>query len=232
MGRRFRALAEDEAVRLLVVTGADGHFSAGADIGEFDRVRADATLGRAYDREVDDCHTALTDIGKPTVAAIGGVCVGGGLGLALACDFRIADGSARFGIPAARLGVVYSMAECRALADVVGLVNAKRVLFRVDIFDVVEGARMGLVDRVTDGDVLGAALDFAGAMAENAPLTIAGCKLILNAIAAGRADERSTEITAAIDRAMDSEDYKEGARAFMAKPKTGIQGALGFVLMV
>ena len=107
LGDTFESLAHDDGARVVILTGAGGHFCAGADISEFSEVRADAASGQHYDEVGDRCSKNLMELPKPTIAAVSGYCVGGGCGLALCCDFRVADGSARFGIPAARLGVMY-----------------------------------------------------------------------------------------------------------------------------
>jgi enoyl-CoA hydratase/carnithine racemase len=220
----FRRLSDARDVRLVILTGAGGHFCAGADISEFAAVRGDAAAGRAYEEAVDNCYEVLSGLSKPTVAAISGACVGGGCALAMACDFRIADGTARFGIPAARLGVVYSVRECRMLLSLVGLAGAKRILFGGEIVGVAEAMRLGLVDGMAEGDVVRAAVDFAGPMRENAPLSIAGAKLILNALARDDVEAKAEAIEALIDRALESEDAKEGARAFMEKRRPAFTG--------
>ena len=170
------------------------------------------------------CERAIRDCPKPTVAAVAGYAMGGGCGLTVVCDFRIAHTSARFGIPAARLGIVYTVMECQALATVVGVTNAKRILFTGEWVDASQAAAMGLVDEVTEGDVVAAALAFVGRMAENAPLSIQGAKMTLNAIAEGQAAAREPELRAFAARAADSADYAEGRRAFMEKRKPRFSG--------
>jgi enoyl-CoA hydratase/carnithine racemase len=224
LARICRGLSDDPAVRIVILTGAGGHFCAGADISEFAALRGDAAAGRTYEEAVDDCYEALGGLAKPTLAAISGSCVGGGLALAMACDFRIADASARFGIPAARLGVVYSVRECRMLLSLVGLAGAKRILFGGEIVGIEAALRLGLVDSVAEGEVVRAAVDFAGTMRENAPLSIAGAKLVLNALAADEVEARMAAIEALMERALESEDAKEGARAFMEKRRPAFTG--------
>ena len=221
--RSFRAFADDPAVRVVVLTGAGGHFCAGADITEFADVRTGVEDGTAYERAVDGCTEALMALPKPSIAAIGGFCIGGGCGLAMACDFRIADATARFGIPAARLGIVYGPIDCRNLLQLVGLARAKEILFSARRFDATEALAMGFVDRVVDdlGRDVGA---FTAPLAENAPLSIAGAKLILHAVAAGETERRARDIDAALDRALASADYQEGVRAFAEKRRPSFTG--------
>jgi enoyl-CoA hydratase/carnithine racemase len=204
-------------VRVVILTGTGGHFSSGADISEFATVRADAASGAAYEREGELALRAVLDCPKPTIAQISGVAVGGGCGLALACDLRVADRTARLGIPAGKLGIVYSTLDCAMLLRAVGLANAKRVLYTAEIFDAGAAHALGLVDILSEGDVAATARELAMRCAATAPLSAAGHKLILNAIAGGEAQARASEIAAVLDRAFDSEDYREGRRAFMEK---------------
>lgn len=217
LGDLFAELGADRAVRTVILAGAGGHFCAGADISEFRTVRADAATGAAYDEAVRHGTQSLIDLPKPTIAAISGYCIGGGVALALACDFRVAQGNARFGIPAAKLGIVYSQLECESLIAAVGITAAKRILFGAQQIDAAEAARIGLVDRLAEDDPVAAARDFAKPMAQNAPLSIAGMKTVVNALAAGKAREREAVIAAAIETALNSQDYQEGVRAFAEK---------------
>jgi enoyl-CoA hydratase/carnithine racemase len=228
MWRDLRSIFEDlggsRDVRVVILTGAGGHFSAGADISEFDTVRKDAETGMVYEGRIDRCYTTLAGLPKPTVAAISGYCVGGGCALALCCDFRVADGSARFGIPAAKLGVIYSVQECRALMSVVGYTKAKRILFTGDIMDAAEAQHMGLVDAVADGDVVTAAIEFAAGMTRNAPLSIAGMKLVLQSIARGETEQNAEAIDEMVARSMNSNDVREGEMAFAEKREPKFTG--------
>lgn len=217
LGAIFTELGASDDVRVIVLTGSGEHFCAGADIGEFGDVRTGPDATRAYERDVEACEAAIAASPRPTIAAIRGYCLGGGCGLALACDFRLADRTARFGIPAARLGIVYGVQECRNVLNVVGLANAKRILFTGQRFDAAAAARMGLVDEVVDGSLEDAVRGFAATLAENAPLSIAGAKRILTALAHGAVEPQAPEIAAAIERATESQDYQEGVRAFLEK---------------
>lgn len=215
----FEAFREDPSVRSVVLTGSGGHFCSGADIGEFDISGSRAAHGTAYNRDVVSCIEALIHVPKPTIAAIAGFCVGGGCVLAMACDFRVAHSSARFGIPASRLGILYGLLDSQSLLNLVGLPTAKKILFSGRQFDAEEAKRIGFVDQIVDGSVEQAAIEFVEGMAENAPLSIAGAKLILNALAMGETHGKGHEIQAALDRAMQSQDYEEGVRAFREKRK-------------
>lgn len=220
----FRALAAASDVRLVILTGAAGHFCAGADISEFARVRADAAGGAAYEREVAACYDAIRALPQPSVAAIAGSCAGGGCAIALCCDFRVLHKGARFGIPAAKLGTIYTVEECRLLLTVVGLANAKRILYGGELFDAAAAREMGFADALVEGDVIDSAIAFAAQMAANAPLAIAGTKLILRGLAGGEIERRKPAIEALIKQALDSEDYREGAAAFLAKRPPNFTG--------
>jgi enoyl-CoA hydratase/carnithine racemase len=221
----FRDLAADRTVRLVILTGAGGHFCAGADISEFASVRADSAGGALYDRETAACYQAIRALPQPSIAAIDGACVGGGCAIALCCDFRVMHRAARFGIPAAKLGTVYSVEECRLLHSVVGLANAKRILFGGELFDVVAARDMGFADAVANQDAVGNAIAFGRAMAANAPLAVAGIKTILQSIAVGDIERRGAEIETLIRRALDSADYREGAAAFLEKRSANFTGS-------
>jgi len=216
IARLFAELGERKDIRAVILTGAGGHFSAGADISEFSAVRHDARSNVVYDDIVDAAVRSLRDCSKPTIAAIRGYAVGGGCGLALACDFRVADATAQMGIPAARLGIVYGVEDCSLLISQVGLVNAKRILYSGRHFSRDECLQLGLIDIGAEGAIDGArelAAEFLG----SAPMTVSGTKLILNAIARGEARQHAAQIQSMIDRAADSDDYREGARAFLER---------------
>src|SRR3954453_1582871 len=160
----FRALAADRDVRLAVFTGADGAVCAGADISEFALGRADSAGGAAYEREIGACYEAIRALPQPSVAAIAGSCVGGGCAIALCCDFRVMHRGARFGIPATKLGTIYTIEECRFLFSVGGLANAKRILYGSELFDAAAARTMGFADAVVDGEIVESAIAFGAPM--------------------------------------------------------------------
>ncbi len=219
--RICRALEGDANVRCIVLTGASGHFSAGADISEFGRVRNSAVQAVEYEHAVDACCDGLSGVSKPTIAAISGVCIGGGCHVAVACDFRFAHPQAVFGIPAAKLSIVYGIRGTGKLVALVGMANAKRILFAGEQFGAAEAQSLGLADRIAV-DPLATAMEFAGTLADNAPLSIAGSKKLINGLAAGALDP--AEAQRFIDAAAASEDYAEGRRAFAEKRRPNFKG--------
>jgi enoyl-CoA hydratase/carnithine racemase len=212
----YQAFAEDDGVRAVILTGAGEHFCAGADITEFATTRNTAEAGHAYDKLVDDCSDAIAHLPKPTIAAIRGFCIGGGSGLALANDFRFAAPSAVFAITAARLSIVYGIRETQNLFNLVGLANAKRILFGAERFGPEEAFRIGFIDRIAE-DPVAAAHDFAAVMAQNAPLSISGAKTILTGLSQGIGALDLDKARTITERSFLSEDYREGQRAFAEK---------------
>lgn len=217
LGDAFEALSAEPDLRAAILTGAGGFFCAGADIKEFAAVRGDAAAARRYAEAVERANHAILDCPKATFAAISGPAMGGGCGLALCCDFRIGDATAGLGIPAAKLGLVYGVAETRALVDAVGAERAKAVLFSGRRFEAAEALAAGLLSELVAGDPLEAARARAAAFRGSAPLTIAGAKRVIAALrpAPSAADLAAIEALAA--RAVESADHREGVAAFREK---------------
>ena len=217
LGDVFLELGQDRGLRAIVLTGAGGAFSAGADIKEFEAVRATPEAAASYALAVDRCNDAIAHSPKATFAAVSGPAYGGGCGLALVCDFRVADATAAFAIPAAKLSIVYGIGETRAVLNAVGLARAKEVLFTGRSFAADEALRVGLATHVTAADALTGALEAARGLADKAPLSIAGAKLALQLLSEGHTPERQTAYEAMRSRAAASDDYKEAVRAFAEK---------------
>jgi enoyl-CoA hydratase/carnithine racemase len=216
LGAIFTRLGEDAAVRAVILTGAGGHFSAGADISEFATVRASAEQAVDYEIAVDACCDAIANCPKPTLAVVEGFCMGGGCHLAMSCDFRIAAPSAQFGIPAARLSIVYGVRGTQRLLALVGLSQAKRILYCAQKIGAEEGLRIGFFDQRLE-QPLTAALAFASTMADNAPLSISGAKILLNGLAMGMGTLDDDIVNHVVDRAVASDDYRDARQAFVEK---------------
>jgi len=142
-------LADDDAVRLLVVRGVGDHFCAGADIAGMGNVS-----GSAYKRANEAADAALAAFSKPSLAVITGACVGGGTEIAVACDLRLADSTSRFGITPARLGIVYPASATARVVRLIGPSATKHLLFSAELIDVERALRIGLVDEVHAPDAL------------------------------------------------------------------------------
>jgi len=217
VGDAFHTAAANPDLRTIILTGSGGHFCAGDDIVAFSRVRDHPGPRAEYWNAIMDCYAAIADARVPVIAAISGACVGGGCTLALRSDFRIADVTARFGVPPAKLGLVYPAESTRLLVATVGLTAAKRMLYTGEIIGAREAHACGLASLLVEDDVLQAALDFAQPIIANAPIPLAASKLICDAIAADRVDDVSAEFEDLFRRADASEDCREGARAFAEK---------------
>lgn len=211
------ALDADERVRAVILRGAGrGAFASGADIAEFSTVRADAAGGRAYEAANEAAFWAVAHCAKPVIAAIRGYCLGGGFGLALACDLRIAEDGASFGIPAARLGVGYPPGAMSLVVAVLGAAAAKDLFFTARRIGAAEAQRLGAVQRVTaDAELDVEAALLAETIAANAPLTVKAAKAAIDR-AAGLANP-AADPAALADACFDSADYREGRTAFLEK---------------
>jgi enoyl-CoA hydratase/carnithine racemase len=212
-------LDADPAVRVVVMRGAgEVAFVSGADISEFERARTGAEAAAEYDRTTARAFDALAGLGKPLLAMIHGFCIGGGMATALAADLRYAAEDAVFAIPAARLGLGYHMAGLDALARLVGPATAKEILFTARRYGAAEALRLGLVNGVRRKEALqGDVRALAAQIADNAPLTLRSAKLTLRELARDPAARDLAAVRRALRACFESEDYKEGVRAFLEK---------------
>jgi enoyl-CoA hydratase len=219
-------LNADPAVRVIVMRGVTREaFISGADISEFPSHRANAEQARAYRSAPGNATDALTRSPKPVVAMIAGICMGGGLQVALSCDIRIAARGTRFGIPAARLGLAYPLDGVRTLSQIAGPANARDILMSARTFATEEALQMGLLNRLVEPDELeGNVREYATRMAANAPLTMAAAKATIREGLKDGVDQDQARIAAMVAQCFDSEDYKEGVRAFLEKRPPRFQG--------
>jgi len=226
LGAILDEFQEDSSIRVVIITGA-GHkaFVSGADISQFEKQRSNADAQVEYDRLTSAGRAKLAEFPKPVIARIRGFCLGGGLGIALQADLRIAAQDSEFGIPAAKLGIAYGFDMVRKLVDLVGPAHARMILYTGTRFDAVEAQRIGLINRmVPDTELSDAVIDIARTIADNAPLSVAASKVsVANAVmdAAERDMEQMKRMMAAC---FDSADYREGRTAFMEKRSPRFQG--------
>ena len=211
-------VAANAEVKVLVVRGATpAAFSAGADIGEFEDVYASTETALDYHVVVRRAYDAIASLEKPTIAIIQGVCFGGGCALALCCDLRYADESARFCIPAARLGLAYSLGETKRLADLVGPSKAKEMLMGARVVEADEALRIGLATRVFPARELEReTLAFARRLCALSQFSIRAVKAIVGEIVNG-ATEETESARRLFEAQFQSADYIEGRAAFLEK---------------
>jgi enoyl-CoA hydratase/carnithine racemase len=211
-------LDADPGVKVLVVRGAgEKSFASGADITEFREVRSNKEGAQLYNAAVADAERALEGMSKPTIAMVHGYCIGGGAGIALACDMRFADERARFGITPAKLGLVYSLESTKRLVDLVGPAQSRWILMSGNHVHAPRARELGLFDEVVPQDELSAlTYEFAELLCTRAQFTVRAVKQIVARILAGQTedDEETRDLR---NSSFDTEDYAEGVRAFLEK---------------
>ncbi len=219
------AAVQDPEVRVVLLRGAgDKAFSAGADISEFESART-GDAAKVYDALNDAAFNALIGCPKPTIAMIHGFCLGGGLGLALCCDMRIADETSQFAIPAAKLGIGYNARWVRPILAAIPAPRAKELLFTGRRFRSADAEAMGLVSQLVPKAELAATVKaLAEEIAGNAPLSVAAAKRIIDEISRHPEHPDMSGLDAAVAACFESEDYAEGRRAFLAKRKPEFKG--------
>ncbi|WP_323761992.1 enoyl-CoA hydratase-related protein [Maricaulis sp.] len=209
--------AGDPSIKLLVVRGEGGAFTAGADISEFESVYATADAAEAYTKAIAGGLDGLAHFPKPTLAVIRGACVGGGCGLALSCDLRFAASDSRFGITPAKLGLAYTLNDTKRLIDAVGVPVAKDLLYSARLVDADEAQAIGLINRCFDPDRLDAEVDaYLATMLSRSTGSARAIKRVIHLIRAG-VDHDTDETRQLFLDAFRSDDFKEGYRAFLDK---------------
>ncbi|MBS0338182.1 MAG: enoyl-CoA hydratase/isomerase family protein [Proteobacteria bacterium] len=224
LGEVMRELDADDSLRVIVLRGAgEKAFAAGADISEFETTRANARVAKEYGDKIDGTMRAVHECRHPTLAMIHGACVGGGLEVASQCDLRICGESSRFGIPINKLGLVVAYGEMAALIDLVGRATALEILLEGRVFGAAEAQEKGLVNRVVPDDrVEEESMVAARRIAAGAPLVARWHKRFARRLADPRPltqAERDEGYAC-----FDTEDYRIGYKAFLAKQKPDFKG--------
>jgi enoyl-CoA hydratase/carnithine racemase len=219
------ALDRDPEVRVVILRGAgDEAFVSGADISEFEEARR-GPGARAYDADTTAAFESLRAMDKPLLALIHGFCIGGGAALALSADLRYAADDVQLAIPPARLGLGYAVTNVEALARVVGAARAREVLFTARRYSAAEALGMGWVHRVfPKADLDAEVAKIARQIADNAPLTVRSAKTVLRELDRPEAERDAARMEASVQACIESEDYREGVRAFLAKRKPRFTG--------
>ena len=202
---------------VVVVEGSDGHFCAGADIAEFETVYRDREATSDYCDAIQDGLRALVALDRPTIAAMCGNAIGGGLALALCCDLRFCADDAFLAITPAKLGILYGFVETQRLVQTIGPARAKDLLFSGRRIACPEALAIGLIDRLVEPQRLeAAALAYASELARLSQYSIRGAKIAVAAIADGLGEENPA-FRALIEGAAAGEDFAEGRSAFLDK---------------
>ena len=227
MPEYVRELSTDDAIRVVVLRGAgDQAFVAGADISQFKDRRRNMADEEEYRRISAQGQEALARLGKPLLAMIHGYCVGGGVGIAITCDIRIAADDARFGIPAARLGLGYHYRGMETLMKLIGPAYTKEIFFtaRTD-FGAQDALRMGLVNQVVPrAELPGYTREYAQRIARNAPLTLRSAKTTVEQLLRPSGERDLALLDKLLADCFNSQDYQEGVRAFSEKRHPQFQG--------
>jgi len=220
-------LSADPAIRVVILRGAgETAFVAGADISQFKDRRRNAADEEEYRRISGAGSESLAHLGKPLVAMIHGFCIGGGVSIAITCDLRIAADDARFGIPAARLGLGYHYKGMEKLMSLIGPAYTKELFFtaRTD-FSAQDALRMGLVNQVVPkADLERFTRDYALTMSRNAPLTLRSAKASVEQLLRPEDRRDYALLDRLIKDCFDSQDYQEGVKAFSEKRRPQFQG--------
>lgn len=226
MPRVLDAFESDPRIRVIVLSGSgDKAFVSGADISQFEGQRSNARDVQYYEDISENAQIRLQCSDKPVIAMIRGYCLGAGVNLALASDLRLASDDARFGIPAARMGLGYRVSSTKNLVDAIGAANAREMLFTARQFSAAEARAMGLAHHVVAAAALDAlVVEFCATIAANAPLTMRAAKHIIRELLKTPSEFDAAACETLLTQCFDSADYIEGRRAFMEKRKPAFNG--------
>jgi enoyl-CoA hydratase len=222
----MESYAKDPEVRVVILRGeGDKAFVSGADISQFKERRSTLEQVRAGEAISERTNKAIRECPKPVIALIRGYCMGGGLGLAIACDMRFASDDSRFGVPAAKLSVGYRFAGIRRLVELVGPAYTAEIFYTGRQFNAQEALQMGLVNRVLPaGELEKYVMDYAATLTANAPLTLKAVKQCLIELRKDPSERDLDLCQKLVEDCFASQDYVEGRTAFMEKRKPVFKG--------
>ncbi len=213
----MHALSADQTTRAVMIRGeGEAAFVSGADISEFATVRASPAAIKAYDLAVLNAEEAISACTKPVLAAISGVCYGGGLGIALCCDLRYASPTARFSLPAAKLGLGYGLHNIKRMQHVIGTAQTYEFLLTARVSNSTEALKIGMI-HAYEQDVFLHALDQAKKIAMLAPLTLSSIKLAMRHLYGAEDAPDANAVNRSVTTCFESLDYAEGRKAFKEK---------------
>lgn len=219
-------ISSDHSIRVTVLQGVGtAAFAAGADISQFETKRTPSASGSTYDETTENAISAIKRIPTPVIAAIRGYCIGGGVSLALACDFRVASDDANFSVPPAKLGTAYPYLALKRLVQQIGPSNSKYLLFTGQRVDAISAMKMNLIDLIWNNE------DFEKGLAalvqtivKNAPLSIKASKYGIDQFSENESEPDLEQIFRLANQCFASSDYKEGIRAFMESREPHFRG--------
>jgi enoyl-CoA hydratase/carnithine racemase len=219
-------LRDDADIRVVILRGAgDKAFVSGADISQFEKTRHNAEASEEYSKRSAAQRALLADFPKPVIASIRGFCFGGGIQVAMSADIRIAAEDSQYSIPAAKLGIAYGYDGLKHLVSLVGPSQARLLMFTGTRIPSSEAVRIGLVDRVVpDTELWDATMEIARIISNNAPLAIKAAKVTIAQVLKDATDRDMDAVRQVGLDCMDSEDFREGRRAFMEKRKPQFRG--------
>jgi len=217
-----RTVSDRPGIRAIILAGAEGHFCAGDDLKDSE-LKLGGEAASRYATLIEETYSAILSAPQPVIAAISGACLGAGASIALHCDFRMADRTAKIGIPVSRIGDYYPPRLCRRLALIAGMAMARRMLVIGDPVDGETARACGLVDDLST-DAPATAEEFARTLATRAPLTTQSVKRVMEAILDGSFERSLGDLGRLMDQVKCSQDREEGRIAFLEKRPPKFKG--------
>jgi enoyl-CoA hydratase/carnithine racemase len=217
LAETMHSLSSNQATRVVILRGeGEAAFVSGADISEFAKVRETPAAVEAYDLAVLKAEEAISTCTKPVLAAMSGVCYGGGLGIALCCDLRYANHTARFSLPAAKLGLGYGLNNIKRMQDIIGTAQTYDFLLTARVCNSIEAVNIGMI-HACEQDVFTHAIDQAKKIAMLAPLTLSSIKLAMRHLYGAEDAPDVSAVKKSVIACFESLDYAEGRKAFKEK---------------